>query len=108
MMLDVTPEQLPVIGAQLGTTHAGLSATAGSANGAVVPNLAAMNSADPIQTFCSTILTAYNSTFFAGTTDGIGQLMLGAQALAPASAAFVATDVQSGVTVASVGRNRAI
>ncbi|MEV0297693.1 hypothetical protein [Nocardia sp. NPDC050710] len=99
-MLDINPEHLPIISAQLGITQASLAAVIGTSASRSAPVPCAI---DPVSTSVGEMMLSFAQDFYPQTANGSARLAEGSEVLVPVSASYMAGDTTGGVDVGCAG-----
>ncbi|MFE2961025.1 PE domain-containing protein [Nocardia tengchongensis] len=101
MSLEVVPEELPVIGAQIDVTRASLTTVLGAAMPLTKPVPAG---GDIVSLYVSGVMALFGEQFFPITTvPGVSQMEPGTAALVQSAAEYAAGDVSGGGQVTASG-----
>ncbi|MFB8005977.1 hypothetical protein [Nocardia sp. NPDC056000] len=96
MFVEVAHEELPGIGGQLQTIHAGLSSVVGTQLHRAVPLPAGT---DSVSMFAANKIIAQTARHLAVTVPGLTHLMAGAEMIYPVSATYGGADGAGGAAV---------
>ncbi|MGK8520049.1 PE domain-containing protein [Nocardia asteroides] len=105
MFVEVTPEHLPMIAAQLGISTADLIAEIGTSAAAAVPVPPAI---DDVSLMMPEVFGAYGTGFFGHTVQGVAYGTDGEMQLPQVGAAYSGEDILDGAQVRSVGTTFAV
>ena len=100
MSLDISPEILPAISAQITAAQSSLTSMISAAAGPAVPVPAAV---DSVSTLASAVLATYQTSFFGATAPGIAHLLAGAEVLIPVGTDYATSDIAGGGYVGMSG-----
>ncbi|WP_327146951.1 hypothetical protein [Nocardia sp. NBC_01327] len=97
MALEILPEDLPVISAQLSANHASLTSVIAAAAAAALPGSAGC---DAVSTsIIGPAFHAYQPQFFGVTATGLAHMQTRAELLGPVSLMYAASDQTGGAEV---------
>lgn len=100
MSLDVSPEILPAISAQIAAAQSSLTSVISAAAGPALPVPAAI---DSVSTYASAVLATYQTSFFGATSPGLAHLLAGAEVLIPVGTDYESSDIAGGTAVGTRG-----
>lgn len=101
MDLEVFPEDLPIISAQLNANHASLNTMMAAGASTCVPLVP--SGADAVNAWIQFELAKCGVRFIGHTTPGLGHMLAGSEILLPVSANYRAADIAGGIEVNTQG-----
>ncbi|MCC3326374.1 hypothetical protein [Nocardia abscessus] len=105
MFVEITPEHLPIIAAQLGISTADLVQEIGTSAAGAVPMSPAI---DDVSLMMPEVFGVYGAGFFGHTVQGVAYGVDGEAQLPQVGAAYSGEDILDGAHVSSVGTTFAV